>query len=39
MVFIDDVLIYSETPEEHEKHLQRALERLQKEQLYAKLKR
>jgi hypothetical protein len=28
MVFIDNILIYSRTQEEHEEHLQKALERL-----------
>ena len=28
MVFIDDILIYSETAEEHEKHLRIVLEKL-----------
>jgi hypothetical protein len=37
VVFIDDILIYSRTSEEHEEHLQRALERLKREKLYAKL--
>ena len=39
VVFIDDILIYSMTPEEHEDHLLKALERLRREQLYAKLKK
>ncbi|KAD5508623.1 hypothetical protein E3N88_16326 [Mikania micrantha] len=36
IVFIDDILIYSKTKEEHEKHLKLVLEILRKEQLYAK---
>jgi hypothetical protein len=32
-------LIYSKTPEEHKEHLRKALERLQREKLYAKLKK
>jgi hypothetical protein len=39
VVFIDDILIYSKMLEEHEEHLQKALERLRKEQLYTKLKK
>ena len=39
VVFIDDTLIYSKTLEEHREHLQKALERLRREQLYAKLKK
>jgi hypothetical protein len=36
IVFIDDILIYSETAEEHAKHLRIVLERLRQNQLYAK---
>ena len=36
VVFIDDILIYSETTEEHEKHLRIVLEKLRQNQLYAK---
>jgi hypothetical protein len=39
VIFINDVLIYSKLPEEHEEHLRKALERLWMEQLYAKLKK
>ena len=39
VVFIDDILIYSKTSEEHEKHLQNALERLRREKHYAKLEK
>jgi hypothetical protein len=39
VVFIDNILIYLKTPEEHEEHLQKALERLQREQLYTKLEK
>ncbi|XP_059431518.1 uncharacterized protein LOC132165024 [Corylus avellana] len=31
VVFIDDFLIYTKTPEEHEEHLRKALERLRRE--------
>ncbi|XP_022007477.1 uncharacterized mitochondrial protein AtMg00860-like [Helianthus annuus] len=37
IVFIDDILIYSRTKDEHEQHLRAILELLKKEQLYAKL--
>jgi len=36
MVFIDDILIYSETAEEHAEHLRIVLEKLRQNQLYAK---
>ena len=39
IVFVDDILIYSKMPKEHEEHLRKALERLQREQLYAKLEK
>ncbi|KAJ0607231.1 putative nucleotidyltransferase, Ribonuclease H [Helianthus annuus] len=35
IVFIDDILIYSKSQEEHEQHLRLILELLRKEQLYA----
>jgi hypothetical protein len=37
VVFIDDILIFSKTEEEHEKHLRMVLEKLRSNQLYAKL--
>ncbi|GKB94296.1 putative reverse transcriptase domain-containing protein, partial [Tanacetum coccineum] len=37
IVFIDDILIYSKTKEDHEVHLGLVLELLRKEMLYAKL--
>ncbi|GJZ02477.1 reverse transcriptase domain-containing protein [Tanacetum coccineum] len=36
IVFIDDILIYSKTKEDHENHLRLMLELLRKEKLYAK---
>jgi hypothetical protein len=36
VVFIDDILIYSSTVEEHEQHLRVVLEKLRQNQLYAK---
>jgi hypothetical protein len=36
VVFIDDILIFSKTEEEHEKHLTLVLEKLRSNQLYAK---
>jgi hypothetical protein len=39
VVFIDDILIYSKTREEHEEHLRMVLDILRKQQLYAKFKK
>jgi hypothetical protein len=36
VVFIDDILIFSKTKEEHKKHLRLVLEKLRSNQLYAK---
>jgi hypothetical protein len=36
VVFIDDILVYSKSTEEHEEHLQVVLQRLRGHQLYAK---
>ncbi|XP_056683826.1 uncharacterized protein [Spinacia oleracea] len=37
VVFIDDILIYSKTPEDHEQHLRVILETLREKRFYAKL--
>ncbi|GJR25217.1 putative reverse transcriptase domain-containing protein [Tanacetum coccineum] len=36
IIFIDDILIYSRSKEEHEEHLKQILKLLKKEELYAK---
>ena len=36
IVFIDDILVYSKTREQHEEHLRELLEVLRRERLYAK---
>ena len=36
IVFIDDILVYSKSAEDHEQHLRSVLETLRREQLYAK---
>jgi hypothetical protein len=37
VVFIDDILVYSKSEEEHEEHLRLALQKLREHRLYAKL--
>ena len=37
IVFLDDILIYSKTLEEHEQHLEKVLMKLREQQLYGKL--
>jgi hypothetical protein len=36
VVFIDDILVYSETEEDHEEHLRLVLEKIRANRLYAK---
>ena len=36
VVFLDDILIYSKTPEDHAVHLRKVLQKLREHQLYAK---
>jgi hypothetical protein len=37
VVFINDILVYSETEEDHEEHLRLVLEKIRANRLYAKL--
>jgi len=37
IIFIDDILVYSKSPEEHEVHLMRVMEKLWEQKLFAKL--
>jgi hypothetical protein len=39
VVFIDDILVYTQNEQEHEEHLKKVLQRLQDCQLYAKLRK
>jgi hypothetical protein len=39
IVFLDDILIYSKSEEEHEKHLRMVLQVLREHHLYAKLRK
>ena len=39
VVFIDDILVYSKSSEEHERHLSIVLQTLRDKQLYDKLKK
>jgi hypothetical protein len=39
IIFLDDIIIYSKSEEEHEKHLRMVLQVLREHQLYAKLRK
>jgi hypothetical protein len=39
IVFLDDILLYSNSEEEHEHHLRMVLQLLREHQLYAKLRK
>lgn len=36
IIFVDDILIYSDNEEDHERHIRKPLEVLRKNKLYAK---
>lgn len=38
-IYLDDILVYSKTPEEHEQHLEAVLQKLQEYNLYARLEK
>ena len=39
IVFLDEILVYSKSEEEHEKHMRMVLQVLREHQLYAKLRK
>ena len=39
LVYLDDILVYSDNAEEHEAHLRQVFDRLRKHKLQAKLKK
>ena len=39
VVFIDDILVFSKSEEEHEQHLRMVLDKLREHQLYAKFRK
>ena len=39
IVFIDDILVYSQSKQEHKEHLRQTLQRLKEKQLYATYKK
>ena len=38
-IFVGDILVYSETGEEHEEHIQLVMQVLREQQLYSKLRK
>jgi len=39
VIYIDDILVYNNSMEEHAEHLQKVLERLKENKLYAKFEK